>query len=151
MAMLKVSLSLGRAEGMLVRTGTEDTPVLDGVRPNTDTRQFTQHLLYIQHFTRQWSLRWLLNFLIPFEPKMYVENGVVQENLHCNILSIFLSGLVVPSTAATSHVWLSSTWNIGPAETSSKHKIHIWFQRTRTYFLYLLHTEIIFLIYYWVK
>lgn len=25
MAMLKVSLSLGRAEGMLVRTGTEDT------------------------------------------------------------------------------------------------------------------------------
>ena len=63
MTMLKVSLSLGRAEGMLVRTVTEDTPVLDGVRPNTDTRQFTQHLLHIQHFTRQWSLRWFLNFL----------------------------------------------------------------------------------------
>ena len=151
MAMLKVSLSLGRAEGMLVRTGTEDTLYWmesDQIQtPDNSLSTFFISSISLDNGASDGS--W--TFLILFEPRMYVEKGVVQENLHCSILSIFLSGLVVPSAAATSHVWPSSTWNICPAEMSSRYKIHVWFQRTRMYFLYWLHTEIIFLIYYWFK
>lgn len=47
--MSKVSLSLGRVEAVavLVRDVTEEIPVLNGVRPNTDTKHLVECLFCI--------------------------------------------------------------------------------------------------------
>lgn len=50
-AMSEVSLSLGRVEAVALLVGdvTEEISVLNGVKPNTDTKHLVECLFCIQH------------------------------------------------------------------------------------------------------